>query len=212
MKLQAFEFNLFGELTYIVWDEKSGEGAVIDPGMSNEYECQTFTRFIETRNIRLRYLLYTHLHIDHTLGHEYITAHYGLKSMAHPADAPLGQARPSQAQMFRMRIAPNPLVADTKLHDGEILPLGDETLEVISVPGHSPGSVAFYCKDSGFVITGDALFNGSIGRTDLPGGNHEQLLTSIRKRLLSLPAETEVYPGHGPSTTIGREIMHNPYF
>lgn len=211
MILHAFEFNLFGEQTYIIWDEISHDGAVIDPGMSNDYELQSFDRFIESHRIELRYLLYTHLHIDHTLGHEHITEKYGLRAMAHPADAPLGQARSTQADMFHMRMSPKPLIADLDLYDGQLLPLSEETIEVINVPGHSPGSVAYYCKDSNFVITGDALFCGSIGRTDLPGGNHEQLVTSIRKRLLTLPPRTKVYPGHGPMTTIDREILHNPF-
>ena len=133
--------------------------------------------------------------------------------MAHPDDAPLGQARAAQAQMFRLRIPqPRALTTDSALADGQILPLGDESLEVICVPGHSPGSVAYYCRESNFVLTGDALFNGSIGRTDLPGGNHQQLISNIEKRLLTLPDDTIVYPGHGAYTTIGSEKFHNPYF
>jgi len=212
MKLQSFEFNLFGELTYVVWNQKTHEGVVIDPGMSNDLEQQQFARFIEENGIRLKYLLYTHLHIDHTLGHEFVSEKYALLSMAHPNDAPLGQTRAAQAQMFRLRIPqPKGLTADSDLFDGQILPIGDESLEVIYVPGHSPGSVAYYCKESDFVLTGDALFNGSIGRTDLPGGDHQQLISSIENRLLTLPDDTKVYPGHGPDTTIGDEKLHNPY-
>lgn len=213
MKLQPFEFNLFGELTYVVWNPETHEGAVIDPGMSNDNEQRLFAKFIDENGIRLKYLLYTHLHIDHTLGHEYVSEKYALRSMAHPDDAPLGQARAAQAQMFRLRIPrPQDLTADSDLFDGQILPLGNESLEVICVPGHSPGSVAYYCRESNFVLTGDALFNGSIGRTDLPGGNHQQLITNIEKRLLTLPDDTIVYPGHGADTTIGREKFYNPYF
>lgn len=213
MKLQSFEFNLFGEHTYVVWNQETHEGAVIDPGMSNDNEKRQFEIFIEENRIKLKYLLYTHLHIDHTLGHEFVSERYALRSMAHPYDAPLGQARAAQAQMFRLRIPqPKELIADSDLFDGQILPIGNESLEVICIPGHSPGSVAYYCRKSDFVLTGDALFNGSIGRTDLPGGNHQQLISSIEKRLLTLPNDTKVYPGHGPDTTIGREKLHNPYF
>lgn len=212
MNLQAFEFNLFGEKTYVAWDPDNKEGAVIDPGMSTPDEQQIFADFIERNGIRLRYLLYTHLHIDHTLGHEYVKSTYGLDAMAHPADAPLGQARAGQATMFRLRLPGlTGLVIDKPLSDLQVLRLGNETLHVISVPGHSPGSVAYYCPESNFVLTGDALFNSSIGRTDLPGGNHAQLIDSIRRRLLTLPSDTEVYPGHGAPTTIGDELRNNPF-
>lgn len=212
MKLQAFEFNLFGEKTYVAWDPVSNEGAVVDPGMSTREEQREFTGYIERNGIRLRYLLYTHLHIDHTFGHEFIKETYGLDTMAHPADSQLGESRAEQAMMFRLRIpTPGALAIDEPLSDGRVLPLGNETLHVICVPGHSPGSVAYYCPESAFVLTGDALFNSSIGRTDLPGGNHTQLIASIRHRLLTLPQDTEVYPGHGEPTTIGDEIRHNPF-
>lgn len=212
MNLQSFEFNLFGEKTYVVWDPVSHEGAVIDPGMSSESERRTFADFITRNDIRLKYLLYTHLHIDHTFGHEFIRDTYGLEAMAHAADAPLGQARDAQSQMFRRRMpAPQPLRISRQLADNEVIPLGDETLHVICVPGHSAGSVAYYCPESGFVITGDALFRSGIGRTDLPGGDHRQLIDSIRRRLFTLPPETKVYPGHGAPTTIGEEERTNPY-
>ena len=212
MKIQPFQFNMFGELTYIVWDQESHEGAVIDPGMSTTAEQKLLDQFINDHDIKLKYLLYTHLHIDHTLGHDHIAEAYKLESRAGSADAPLGTGRAQQARMFNLSIAsPSELKIDIPLRDGELLPIGKENLEVIFVPGHSPGSVAYYCKESGFVITGDALFNGSIGRTDLPGGNHRQLIESIRTRLLTLPPETVVLPGHGPSTTIEHEKSSNPF-
>ncbi len=212
MKIHAFEFNLFGELTYLIWDPESGEAAVIDPGMSSMAEQQTFDDFVSRNGLKLKYLLYTHLHIDHTLGHEHITATYGLESHASEGDAPLGRARAEQARMFRLRIPePKELHIDRPLTDGNRLYLGKETIEVISVPGHSQGSVAYYCPQSDFVVTGDALFKGSIGRTDLPGGNYGQLIKSIQDRLLTLPEKTTVYPGHGPSTTIGAELRFNPF-
>lgn len=212
MNIKSFEFNLFGELTYVVWDNVTHQGAVIDPGMSNESENKRLTAFIESNRINLKYLLYTHLHIDHTFGHEYIKETYGLKAMAHEFDAPLGQARRSQSEMFRLRMpSPEPLTIDVPLTDNQELAIGNEILKVICVPGHSLGSVAYYCPTSHFVITGDALFQGSIGRTDLPGGNHAQLISSIQHRLLTLPPETEVYPGHGPATTIEREMRYNPF-
>lgn len=212
MKIHKFEFNPFGELTYVVWDPATGQGAVVDPGMSSQWEQNLFDKFIADNGIRLRYLLYTHLHIDHTLGHEHIVRTYGVESYAAEADAPLGIQRAAQARMFNLPIAPpQALTIDIPLTDGQILPLGNESLQTIFVPGHSQGSVAYYCRQSGFVLTGDALFSNSIGRTDLPGGNYAQLIKSITNRLLTLPPDTTVYPGHGPSTTIRREAQTNPY-
>lgn len=212
MKIASIEVNLFGERTYIVWDEKTLEAAVIDPGMSDEREQRAFDLFIEKNKLKITHLLYTHLHIDHTLGHEHVTEKYGVKSEANVGDAMLGQNRAQQSAMFHLRIpTPKPLEIDKKLTDGQKIYLGEDYLEVIEVPGHSQGSVAYYSPQSHFVITGDALFRGSIGRTDLPGGNQGQLINSIRTKLLTLPPHTVVYPGHGPATTIEAEMQSNPF-
>lgn len=212
MKIKDLEFNLFGEQTYVVWDEVSGEGAVIDPGMSNEMENNRFNDFISQNNIRLKYILYTHQHIDHTFGHESVKSKYDIPTLAHENDASLGETRQLQAQMFHLRTSElQPLTIDTPVTDEMKIDLGDEQLIAIHVPGHTQGSIAYYCATSKFVVTGDALFYGSIGRTDLPGGNYAQLISSIQNKLLTLPEETTVYPGHGPATTIGREIRSNPF-
>lgn len=210
MNIQPFEFNLFGELTYLLWDPETKESAVVDPGMSNEPERKLFTDFVEKHGLKIKYLLYTHLHIDHTFGHEFIKERYGVSAMAHPADAPLGAMRGKQAAQFRLRMPElQPLAIDEPLHDGQKLTLGNENITVIHVPGHSQGSVAYYCPESGFVLTGDALFKSSIGRTDLPGGNHRQLIESIINNLMTLPPQTVVYPGHGEPTTIRQEARDN---
>lgn len=212
MKIQSFEFNLFGVNTYVVWDESTKEAAIIDPGMASSEEQRTLIDFIEMHQLSVRHLINTHLHIDHTLGNDLITQRYNTPTEAHSADAPLGQGRAAQAQMFHLRIpTPTPLQIGVELNDGDRITLGKEYLQVISVPGHSPGSIALYCPQSGFVITGDALFQGSIGRTDLPGGNHAQLISSISNRLLTLPENTIVYPGHGAPTSIGHEVRYNPF-
>lgn len=206
LKIRGFEFNPFGEITYIIWDSVSKEGAVVDPGMSNERERSLFKQFILQEKIQLKYLLYTHLHIDHTFGHEFITSEFGLQAMAHSSDAVLGANRAEQARRFHLQgFNGSQLTIDSPVSDNQELRLGTLTLKVIHVPGHSQGSVAYYAPESGFVITGDALFAGSIGRTDLPGGNHMQLINSINSRLMNLPPTTIVYPGHGPATTIGKE-------
>ncbi len=212
MKIHKFEFNLFGVNTYLVWDEATLETAVIDPGMSNPEECQEFAQFVERNSLQVTRLINTHLHIDHTLGNDYVEDRYGVGLTAHPADGFLGTNREAQAQMFHLRgVTVSPLNIAVEVKQGDNIYLGTSKLEVLEVPGHSPGSIALYSSADGFVFTGDALFYGSIGRTDLPCGSHPQLIGSIRSQLLSLPAATVVYPGHGPSTTIGQEMKINPY-
>lgn len=212
MKVKKFEFNLFGVNTYLVWDEATLETAVIDPGMSAPDECEEFAQFVERESLQITRLINTHLHIDHTLGNEYVEDRYGVGLIADPADGFLGSNREAQAQMFHLRgVSVSPLNISVEVKQGDFIYLATSKLEVLEVPGHSPGSIALYSAADGFVITGDALFYGSIGRTDLPGGNHAQLIGAIRSQLLSLPPSTIVYPGHGPSTTIGQEIKVNPY-
>lgn len=212
MNIQQFEFNFFGENTYLLWNAASGNAAVVDPGMMNEKECMHLLDFIKNNSLQLQYILLTHAHVDHTLGIDFLCENYpGLPVVAHKDDAPLGQMRPQQAQMFHLPVRPAPLSIDRFISDGETLKLGNENITVITTPGHSPGGVCYYVPTSAFVLTGDTLFQGSIGRTDLPGGNHRQLIDSIRRQLLSLPPDTVVYPGHGPATTIGREKASNPY-
>lgn len=212
MKITAFQFNLFGVNTYVVWDPVSYEAAIIDPGMSSELEQDTLSEFIATNSLKVTHLINTHLHIDHTLGNDFVMRKYGVNTEADIQDGPLGERRDSQAAMFHLRIpTPSPLKVDVALKNGDIIKIGNGVLRVIAVPGHSPGSIALYCPESCFVITGDALFQGSVGRTDLPGGNHAQLIDSIRIRLMKLPGDTIVYPGHGPATTIAEEQQHNPF-
>ena len=213
MKIQSFEFNLFGEKTYIIWNEESLEGAIVDPGMSNEIENDKLTNFVTQNNIQLKYIFYTHLHIDHTFGHEFIKSAYpNAETVAHEGDSLLGNTRAKQAEMFRLRTPKLlPLAIDIHILNDMKIELGNEYLTAIHVPGHTQGSLAYYCPTSHFVITGDALFNGSIGRTDLPGGDYAQLISSSQNRLLTLPGDTTVFPGHGPTTTIGQEIRLNPF-
>ncbi len=212
MKIHQFEFNLFGVNTYIVWDEDTLDAAIIDPGMQTASETMELDNFLSSRNLNAAHLVNTHLHIDHTLGNEHMINRYSMKLEANQGDALLGTKRAQQARLFHMRIPePSPLQIDVNLENGDTITVGKSKLKVLSVPGHSQGSIALYNDADGFVITGDALFNGSIGRTDLPGGNHTQLIRSIRTQLLTLPDNTAVYPGHGPATTIGAEKYQNPY-
>lgn len=211
MKVKDFTFNMFGVNTYVLWNTDTLEAAVVDPGMISQDEEHAIADFIKLNGLGVVHLVNTHLHIDHTFGEEFIRDNYGVKVEANRADSFLGEARQAQARMFGLNLSPLPLSIDVELNDGDKIFLGDECLEVMTVPGHSPGSIVLYAPQSGFVLTGDVLFKQSIGRTDLVAGNHNQLVDGIKAKLLTLPPETVVYPGHGPSTTIGDEIRHNAF-
>lgn len=212
MKTARFEFNLFGVNTYIVWDPDTLEAAIIDPGMQTGEEEKALDDFIASRGLKPVHLINTHLHIDHTLGDEYVARKYNLALEAAAPDRFLGESRDGQARMFHLNLGTlAPLAIGRELADGDRISVGDGWLEVVAVPGHSPGSIALYSPSDRFVITGDALFRGSIGRTDLPGGDGDTLHRSIRSRLLSLPADTTVLPGHGPATMIATERSSNPW-
>lgn len=212
MKVTIFQFSLFGINTYVVSDPATGDCAVIDPGMINREEREALSNFIRTNNLHLKYVINTHLHIDHAIGNSYVRAEYGVPTLSHPDDAKLGQRLRHQAIAFGMdeKDVEN-VEASEPIHDGEIIRIGEGELKAIHVPGHSPGSIVLYDEKDGFLIGGDVLFEGSIGRTDLPGGSYETLIRSIREKLLTLPPSTVVYPGHGPATTIGREMRSNPF-
>lgn len=211
LKVKTFEVNPFGEITYVVYDPVSRQCVIVDPGMANEREEAMVDNWIAANDLTVKYLVATHLHIDHVWGVPHVKSTYGISLTAHPDDAMLGAMLDQQAQMFGQRRSPGNLKPETEVADGSTLTLGDNTLRVLHIPGHSPGGIALYAPEEGFVIGGDALFHGSIGRTDLPGGDHEALLHAIATKLLTLPPATIVYPGHGPSTTIGAERSHNPW-
>lgn len=211
MEIKQFEFNIFGVNTYVTWDTSSRAAAVIDPGMTNRAETKEIADFIAENELSVTHLINTHMHIDHSFGVEFIRNSYGVGLEAHPDDAFLATRLNEQAKMFHLPLSVDALTIDRELHEGDTIQFGDDSLKVLHVPGHSPGSIVLYNEKAGFVITGDVLFNGSIGRTDLPGGNHGVLLEGIADKLMTLPLSTVVYPGHGPSTTIGREIQFNPF-
>ena len=212
MEIRKFEFNLFGENTYVIWDPATLQAAVVDPGMAEDFEADELIYFCTSRHLDVKYILLTHAHVDHTFGIEALQALLPrVPVIAHKADAPLAASRAQQAQMFHLRRSLEPLAFDRMVTDGSVLKLGDEEIKVIATPGHSPGGVCYCVPASKFVLTGDTLFAGSIGRTDLPGGNGHVLVHSILSGLMSLPSDTAVYPGHGPSTTIARERATNPF-
>lgn len=212
MNIAKFGFSLFGINTYVVFDPIEKKAAVIDPGMILPEEREAMDRFLEKNNLELTHVIDTHLHIDHAIGVKYLKDKYNVPLYANPGDEMLGKRLQVQAQQFGVPGEfEDGVVIDHPIEDGETIKIGSGELKVIHVPGHSPGSVALYDPQGGFVITGDALFQGSVGRTDLPGGNGRQLIESIKTKLLPLPGETLVYPGHGPHTTIASEARSNPF-
>lgn len=209
MKIKRFEFELFGINTYVVYDPATSCAAIIDPGMTSQHERTRIDDFIKSENLHVTHLINTHMHIDHVIDDQYVKEHYGVELWAHPGDAMLGERLDRQAEMFGLSGRFKGVITDHYLSEGEIIEIGEGRLEVLHVPGHSPGSVVLYDRQDGFIVAGDVLFAGSIGRTDLPGGSMTQLLTGIRNKLLTLSDDTVVYPGHGPATTIGRERGSN---
>lgn len=212
MKVVKFEFSLFGINTYIVYDPETLKCAVIDPGMINTEEENAMVSFVKKNNLTVTHIINTHLHVDHAAGNKFSTETFKAPILAHKADEFLGQRLAVQAAAFEITEKIDNVSITSFLKDGEKINIGKGELEVIHVPGHSPGSIALYDKEGGYVISGDALFAGSIGRTDLPGGDIKQLLDAIKKKLFALPDETVVYAGHGPVTTIGEEKKTNPFF
>ncbi len=214
LTLHRFVFNPFEENTYILIDSETSEAAIVDPGMCDSQEHDAISRFITQKGIRLTQIINTHMHLDHCFGIDYVRDKYNVKLYASPNDATLAKTVSEQARRFGMsHLFQNSdgIGIDVELNDGDVITIGHEKLTVISVPGHSEGGIALYCKSQKFIITGDSLFRGSIGRTDLPGGDHSKLIESIKTKLLALPDDTAVLPGHGPQSTIGLEKLTNPY-
>ena len=203
--------NPFGENMYILWDEASRDAVVVDPGMMRDTEREMVTKFIEDQKLNVIHILLTHLHIDHITSARWLADKTGADVCACALDAQLGRELPDQVAQFHLKIESEPLVIDHILSDGDVLPLGEESIQVLHVPGHSPGGLAFYLPQSGLLISGDTIFNGSVGRTDLWGGDMAQLINSIREKILPLPDETVIASGHGPTTTIADEKRCNPF-
>ena len=211
LKLEQFVFNPFAENTYAVYDDDIKECVIIDPGCSNAGEENELFGFIDSHRLKPLMVINTHGHIDHILGNESVKKRYGIQVAAHPNVKNDFLRSRQQAAMFGLPFSGECKLPDVDLEDGEIIKIGESTLEVISTPGHAIGSISLYAMMEGWVFTGDALFCHSIGRTDLPGGSYEQLRTNIIERLFRLPDDTEVYSGHGESTTIFDERRFNMF-
>ena len=211
MRIKKFEFNMFPVNCYILWDDTK-EAVIIDPACFYEEEKQALKSFIDNEGLKLTHLLNTHLHVDHIFGNPFIYKEYGLRPEAGQQDEFwLEQAR-NQCHMFGFELNETPISLGKYICDGDIITFGNSQLEAIHIPGHSPGSMVYYCKENNTLFTGDVLFHGSIGRADLKGGNFDELREHICSRLFVLPNETVVYPGHGTSTSIKEEKLNNPFF
>ena len=211
MKIVKFGFSLFGINTYVVVDPTTGKCAIVDPGMIDPEEENALADYIERNEYQVTHVINTHLHIDHVAGNHFAIERFHVPVLAHKDDESLGARIDLQAAEFGMSEKIDNVTISTYMHEGDTIEIGEGRLEVLHVPGHSQGSVALYDREGGYVIVGDALFAGSIGRTDLPGGSYTQLIDSIKSKLMSLPDSTVVYPGHGPATTIGIERQSNPF-
>lgn len=209
IQVDFFTFNPFQENTYILSDETK-ECVIIDPGCYESFEKDELKVFIETQKLKPVKLLNTHCHIDHVLGNNFIAGKYKLQLELNFLEIPLIRAVSDYAPQYGIFCEPPP-EPFAMLNESDVVKFGNSELKILFTPGHSPGSICFYSETDKIIISGDVLFQMSIGRTDLPGGDYDTLLKSIREKLFTLPDEVEVYPGHGPKTSIGFEKRNNPF-
>ncbi len=209
IQIQTFTFNPFAENTYLVYDE-TGEGVVIDPGCYEKVEKETLAQFIEAKKLKIKYLLNTHCHIDHVLGNEFVKEKYKVPFLIHKNDDPVLRSVKAYAPSYGFNLY-HEVLPDGYLAEGDTVSFGNIIFDILFLPGHAPGHIGFYHKDSLSLLSGDVLFEQSIGRTDLPGGDHNTLIKSIHQKIFTLPDQVVVYPGHGNTTTVGEEKISNPY-
>ena len=211
MNAKVMTVNPFAENVYIVWDEKTLDAAVIDPGMMRDQEREMVLGFINDNKLHLTHILLTHQHVDHICSARWLAEQTGCQVWGSDLDAPLGQQLPQQAAKFGLGFPIEPFVLDQHLADGDTITVGGITMQVLHTPGHSLGGLSFYVPDEGVLFSGDTIFQSSVGRTDLLGGDMDTLINSIRDKIMPLPDETIVAPGHGPTTTIADEKRYNPF-
>lgn len=209
LNIKSFEFSPIQENTYILYNEFN-DCLFIDPGCYFEEERDELVQFVNKHKLQPKMLLNTHCHLDHVFGNKFIAEKYQLGLHLHEGEVPVLNFAPTSGLMYNLPFDNY----DGKFHflqEGDTIQLGNDQLSVLFTPGHSPASLSFYCEAQGFLISGDVLFKQSIGRTDLPGGDYETLISSIKEKLLVLPDDTVVYSGHGAPTSIGYEKRNNPY-
>ena len=209
LKVKSFEFSPIAENTYIIYNEFN-DCIIIDPGCYFDEEKERLNAFITESGLKPIMLINTHCHLDHVFGNKAMAEKWGLTLQLHENEKALLDFAPASGLMYNLPFD-NYSGDHIYLNEGDMIRLGEDELKVLFTPGHSPGSLSFYCEKDKFVISGDALFKNSVGRSDLPGGDHEQLIRSIKENLLVLPDETKVYSGHGPVTTVGEERVNNTF-
>ena len=210
MEIKKITFNPFQENTYVVWDE-TRECIIIDPGCYEDSEKEILKRFIVDNNLNPVKLINTHCHIDHILGNRFVSENWNIELHIHKLDLPLLENAGGIAKTYGFKKYEGSPYPKHFLKEGEVLNFGKSKLEILFTPGHAPGHICLFSKEEKFIVAGDVLFNGSIGRTDLPGGDYDTLINSIQNKLMVLEDETVVHCGHGQSTTIGKERMTNPF-
>ena len=210
MKIKSFTFNPFQENTYVVYDETK-DCVIIDPGCYTEAEKTELRRFITIEGLNPVKLINTHCHIDHILGNKFVSELWNLELFMHKDDLPLLENAVNTGKMYGFEDYEGIPLPKQFLAQGDTLTFGKSSFKILFTPGHAPGHICLYSKENNLVIAGDVLFQGSIGRTDLPGGDHNTLIKSIITQLFPLPNETQVFCGHGPVTNIGYEKQHNPF-
>lgn len=212
MQITRFVCNMVHENTYLLWDETSGEAALVDCGAFYEEERRAISDFIRSHDLKLCHLFNTHAHFDHLFGADFVERSYGVKPEISRLEVPTYEAAVSQMQQF---IGGEYLLklpeSGPCFADGDELHVGQIRLQVIATPGHTPGGVCFYIPEEQVLFSGDSLFRNAVGRCDLPGGDEHSLLQSLKQRILTLPEDVMVLPGHGDTTTIGEEQRSNPY-
>ncbi|MBY5952480.1 MBL fold metallo-hydrolase [Algoriphagus marincola] len=209
LRIKSFTFNPFQENTYVISDQE-GHAAIIDPGNYENAENQQILNYIRENNLKPELLLNTHCHIDHVLGNDFIKRTFSIPLLIHDQEIPVLNSVKAYAPNYGFANYSH-ADPDGYLSEGKSIEIGHEHLEVLFVPGHAPGHVVFYHPESQQCIAGDTLFRESIGRTDLPGGDHDLLLEKIKSVLFKLPDQTVIHSGHGPSTTIAHEKGYNPF-
>lgn len=209
LKVKVFTFSPIQENTYVLYNDE-GKALIIDPGCYTKEEQDILRQFIESESLTPVQLANTHCHLDHVFGNKWVYDTYNTPLHIHPQEEQMLQLAPLSGEKWGL-----PFINYTGplnyLHEGDTIQIGNDALKIIFTPGHSPASICFYCEKQQFIIGGDVLFRGSIGRTDLPGGNYDTLIKSIREQLFILPDEVTIFPGHGIKTTIGYEKRNNPF-
>jgi hydroxyacylglutathione hydrolase len=210
LKIHSFTFNPFQENTYVLWDDELKECAIIDPGCSNTSEQLELESFIKNEKLKPVYIINTHGHVDHVLGNAWVKQTYNVPLLLHKEDLKILHSLPEIARMYGLPVAASP-EPDKWMREGDKILIGKHELEVMFLPGHSPGHIGLYYAPQKMLVSGDVLFHESIGRTDLPGGDYDTLLKNITEKLLKLPGDVKVYSGHGMVTTIRHEKEQNPF-